>query len=252
MAESKDGGVSGEPKKQHRWWSWSMLGVAVVMLASTSIVSPSGAAQPGGHSGASSESSNVKQDGTVFAGFADTTVTIRLDDFNCVEHQNFESFTTKSWAERHSFDMDTITSASGCGVRPSWVRWELTVKGPGWTGHGKIWFGQDGAAGKYYAKCVDFSGISCIPITQTGLELTLAPCNNRVVNPNDECGVKSGESYLVNAAPREDRYTVINVWPGDFKVNDSWNVGIGEAWSGRAPGQFYIDGGAAVVKGVSR
>jgi hypothetical protein len=178
-------------------------------------------------------------------------VTTSLNDFNCVDSQGFGGFTTKSWAEQHDFSADVFTSAHGCAIRPSWVRWNVSITGTGWKDTGTIWMGQDAAGSPYYAKCENFGDVYCARTDGTTLEITLHPCPTNavmVVNPGQTCSVPAPQTVFVNGAKRARTYQVINVGPSTV-VTGGFTLKSGDSTQKEAPDHFALSDGFLVVIG---
>jgi hypothetical protein len=142
---------------------------------------------------------------------------------NCIDTSSFPGFTTSSWREEHNFTMDTFTFSHGCGVRASWIKWNINIGAP-YNDTGSIWVGQDSAGSSYYASCSGFKNVSCVHqqdnSTGTGLVLMPSECP-RVdsssiygVNTKAVCSIPAyhpGIEYIVNANGRLHSFTVRNV-----------------------------------------
>jgi hypothetical protein len=177
-------------------------------------------------------------------------VTTSLNDSNCVESQGFGGFTTTTWAEKHDFSDDVFTSAHGCAIRASWVRWNVSITGTGWKDAGTIWMGQDAAGSPYYSRCENFSAIRCDKIDATTLEVTVNPCTINgvvVVNPGDTCSVPQGHTIFVNGAKKARNYQIVNVGPTTVG-NESFTIKSGDSIRKVAPDHFGgVDGFIVII-----
>jgi hypothetical protein len=215
-----------------------------------------GAAQQAntGHANSSDALTDPRSGGVFMGAGPDVKVTTSLNDFECVDSQGFGGFTTKTWAEKHDFGADVFTSAHGCAIRASWVRWNVSITGTGWKDTGTIWMGQDAAGLPYYSRCENFSDVYCAQIDATTLEITLHPCPTNavmVVNPGKTCSVvPAPQTVFVNPARRERSYQIVNVGPTSTVVSRKFTIKSGDSTQKVAPDSFFVDDGFLVVIGA--
>jgi hypothetical protein len=202
------------------------------------------------HANTSQALTDPRSGGLFMGAGPDVKVTTSLNDFNCVDSQGFAGFTTKSWAEKHDFSDDVFTSAHGCAIRASWVRWNVSITGTGWKDTGTIWMGQDGAGLPYYSKCENFSAIHCDKIDATTLEVTVNTCTINVVvivNPGETCSVPPGRTFFVNGAQKARDFQIVNVGPTTVFSHD-FTIKSGDSIRKVAPDHFAgVDGFLVVV-----